>query len=99
MNTFRVCTAAYGQYCASGVPETSWPMIMSEELHETTVGGVRERITVTRGFSDATRPLHLNSKCLTGVYLWIIVRVMELMTKGSVTETNQMIKGKLIESS
>ena len=40
----------------------------------------------------------LNSKRLTIVYLRTIARAMELSTKGSVTETRQMIKGKIIGS-
>ena len=98
MNTSRVCTAAYRLYCASSVPETNWSTVMSEECHETTVGGVHEHISVTHGFPSATRPLPLNSKCLTSVYFQTISRAMELMRKGSVTETRQMVEGQLIES-
>ena len=98
MNTSRVCTAVYGPYCASSVPETNRLTVMSEEHHVTTVGGVHEHISVTHGIPSATLPLPLNSKCLTSVYLQMIARAMELMTKGSVTETRQMIEGQLIES-
>ena len=98
MNTSRVCAAAYGPYCASRVPETAQSTVMSEERHKATDGGARELVSVTRGFPATTRPLPLNSKRLTRVYLRTIARAMELTTKGSVTETRQMIEGKLIES-
>ena len=44
------------------------------------------------------RLLPLNSKRLTIVYLRTTARAMELLTKGSMTETRQMIKGKIIGS-
>ena len=71
---------------------------MLEERYKATVGGTRELVSVTRRFLAATRPLPLNSKHLTRVYLQMIARAMELTTKGSVTESRQMIEGKLIES-
>ena len=98
MNTSRVCTTAYGPYCASCVPHTAQSTVISEERHKATVGGARELVSVTRGFPATTRPLPFNSKHLTRVYLQKIARAMELKTKGSVTATRQMIEGKLIES-
>ena len=96
MNTSRVCTAAYGTYCASCVPEMAQSTVMLEEHHEATVGGACELVNVTRGFPAAMRPLPLNSKSLTSVYVWTIAKVMELTRKGSVTETRQMIEGKAV---
>ena len=46
------------------------------------------------GVRIVKRPLPLNSKCSTG-YVQAIATAMELPTKGSVTETKQMIEGKL----
>ena len=43
----------------------------------------------------AGRPLPLNSKHLTAVYLSAIATAMEIPTKGSVAETRQMVEGKL----
>ena len=67
---------------------------MSEEIesHEASAEGARES---PRGVRIAKRPLPLNSKRLTGAYVQAIARAMELPTKGSVTETRQMIEGKL----
>ena len=47
-----------------------------------------------RGVRIVKRPLPLNSKRSTG-YVQAIATAMELPTKGSVTETKQMIEGKL----
>ena len=98
MNTSRVCTATYGQYCTLRASEMSWSTVMSEECHEATVGGVCEHVRVICEFPASMRPILLNSKLLTSVYLRTITRTMELMMKGSVTETRQMIEGQLIES-
>ena len=74
MNTSSVYTDAYGPYCPLCVPETAQSTVMSEERYKATVGGVHELVSVTCGFPDATRPLPLNFKCLTCVYLRTIAR-------------------------
>ena len=68
---------------------------MSEESHEASAEGARESPEVACGVRIARRPLPLNSKRLTSTYVQAIARAMELPTKGSVTETRQMIEGKL----
>ena len=67
---------------------------MSEEIesHEDSAAGVHES---PRGVRIAKRPLPLDSKCLTGAYMQAIARAIELLTKGSVRETRQMIEGEL----
>ena len=64
---------------------------MSTEDHEAAAEGAREPTALPRG----VRPLPLNSKRLTGVYVQTIARAMELPTGGLVAETRQMIEGKL----
>ena len=68
---------------------------MSEEGHEAEAEGARERVEEPRRAPAVGRPLPLNSKRLTSVYVQTIARAMELSTKGSVAETRQMIEGKL----
>lgn len=68
---------------------------MSEESHKAPGGEAHEQAEVSRGMQATGRPLLLNSKCLTSVYVYTIARAMELPTKGSVAETRQMIEGKL----
>ena len=69
--------------------------MMSDEGHEASGERARDHVEVARGARPTGRPLPLNSKRLTGVYVQTIARAMELPTKGSVTETRQMIEGKL----
>ena len=97
MNTSRDYTAACSPHCDLSVSETDRSTAMSEESHEATVGGTRGRVSVPRGLQAAVRPLPLNSKRLTNVYVQTIARAMELTTKGSVAETRQMIEGQLSE--
>ena len=68
---------------------------MSEDGHEAGAEGAREHVQGPRGARAVGRPLPLNSKRLTSVYVQTIARAMELPMKGSVAETRQMIEGKL----
>ena len=74
---------------------TDRSITMSEEGHEAEAEGAREHVGGPRGARAVGRPLPLNSKRLTSVYVQTIARAMELLTKGSVAETRQMIEGKL----
>lgn len=57
--------------------------------------GVGTEPMLTTPIAPVPRFLPLNSKCLTATYLSIIARALELLTKGSIGETRQMIEGKL----
>ena len=65
---------------------------VSEDGHEAMAKGAREHVGMAR---VTPRPLPLNSKRLTSVYVQTIARALELPTKGSVAETRQLIEGKL----
>ena len=69
--------------------------MMSKESHEASGEGARDHAEVSHGMRAAGRPLPLNSKRLTSVYVQTIARAMDLPTKGSVAETRQMIEGRL----
>ena len=95
----KVSTTACDHYCVIEEKDRTWvgrqSRMMSDEGHEASGERAHDHVEVACGARPTGRPLPLNSKRLTGVYVQTIARAMDLPTKESVTETRQMIEGKL----
>ena len=59
--------------------------------HKAVVEGAWEDCRETQGAKVVRRPLAINSKHLTRVYVQVIAGVLELPIQGSVTEIRQLI--------